>query len=569
MKKIHFKKDAAASFGSTWFRLMGSALCALSFVACAKTEVTQDPDDPGATQLATPEVTVSGVTAVSATISWAEIEGAGSYQVVVTDPEGTAVYDNTIEGQTDASVQGLSAGTAYKAACTALPADPELYSQSETGYVEFTTAEEAPQEQSFEITVSNVTSSTANVTVIPAIKDQYYKIIAFREDLPDDVVLKMMIDDMNLYVDAKGWDQAVADGLFFIGDTIDCMFDQFPDGYDARFFVVGVDYVDGAVVATTPLFKSEKFTTVEIVESEAWVNMTPFSTFVDGQLVLGVQLYPNEPVKEIKAAAWSVYTGYGDPSSLAESGYTEAGIRGALLSDSATDVSLDNPNFASYAMEGFALLFGVIGIDETGTPGNTNWIILKAVDAEGNYSVLCESEDNESGIEVVVPDMTIEYSFADAGTEYPGYDGCPLLMLTFTPNELCADYHYSIEVPGTFDAYGEYGSVSYLMDPSMKWDPIFQEGWKERADTKDESGAVTDKGTHIFMPYDKGTEKELMYVCIGADGTPSDAQCLTLEIPVELGSSSVMSGRNAAGSGLSSYNILAVMENSPKAHFGL
>ena len=84
------------------------------------------------------------------------------------------------------------------------------------------------------------------------------------------MVLKMIVDDVTAYVGLYGWEHSVEEGLFFIGDTNNFMFDQFPDGYDARFFVVGFDYKDNAVVATTGLFKSEKFTTVEIVESNAW-----------------------------------------------------------------------------------------------------------------------------------------------------------------------------------------------------------------------------------------------------------------------------------------------------------
>ena len=577
MKKIDFKENVVASTRHAFLGILSLSMCVFPLSACGESDVTEEPTGPSdqsdLTQLATPEVTVTDVTTDSATISWTEIEGAGSYQVVVTDAEGAAVYDETLEAVATATVENLTANTAYKAACTAIPSDTNLYSQSETGYAEFTTEEEevVPQEQSFEITVSNVTSNTADVTVIPTIKDQYYRIIAFREDLPDDVVLDMIVNDVNLYVDAKGWDQSVEDGLFFIGDTVNCTFDQFPDGFDARFFVVGFDYVDGAAVATTPLFKSDKFTTEEIIESDAWVNMTPISDFVNGNLAIGVLFTPNESVKQIKAAAWNVYTEYGDPTTLAEAGYTEAGMRGALLSDSATDVDLENANFASYATPGSALLFGVIGIDETGTPGNTNWIIIKALDAEGNFSVLCQSENNESGITAEAPDMTIEYSFADATVSAPGsgYDGCPTIVMTFIPNDLCADYHFSVEDEGTFSAYGAYGTVTYLMDESNRWDPIFQSGWKDRNDTKDETGTVTDKAVHICMPYEKGVIKEILYVCIGEDGTPSEGRCLTVEIPTELSTVAATMQKKNASLRVAGYNFSSVMAASPRAHYGL
>lgn len=566
MKKIDFKRDVAAPIRHMWLRGICLVLCVSALSACEEAEETS-----GVKQLATPEVTVTNVTAESATISWTEIEGAGSYQVTVTDVDGTAVYDNTLEGETVATVGGLSANATYRAACTAIPSDSGLYSQSETGYREFTTADESvPQEQSFEISVGNVTTNTAEVTVIPAIKDQYYRIIAFREDLPDDVVLKMMVDDVNAYVDAYGWDNSVEAGLFFIGDTVDCMFDQFPDGYDARFFVVGFDYVDGAVVATTGLFKSEKFTTVEIVESDAWVNMAPLTMKDGDKLILGVTFTPNEYVKQIKAAIWNVYTGYGDPSSLAESGYTEAGMRGTLLGDDGLNIDMEDRQFGMYAQSGNVQLFGVIGIDESGTPGKTNWIILKVLDADGNYSILCQSEDNESGVTIVAPDMTIEYTVSDAESEHPVYSGCPLLTLKFTPNELCADYHYSVEDPGTFSMYGEYGTASYLMDQTMRWDPANEWGWKERADTKDESGTVTDRDTYILMPYYKGQTAELFYICLEADGTQSKGKCLYIDIPTELSATaSAISRQSLGGRGFTGYNLSSVLDNSPRAHFGL
>ena len=148
------------------------ALCVSALSACDKAE-----EDVEATQLDTPVLTVSDITSNSATISWEEISGAGSYHLIVTDSEETAVYDNTLEGQTSVGIDNLSPSTVYKVACTAIPSDTQLYSQSETGYKEFTTEGEVAVEQSFEISVGNVTSNTAEVTVIPAIKDQYYRIL--------------------------------------------------------------------------------------------------------------------------------------------------------------------------------------------------------------------------------------------------------------------------------------------------------------------------------------------------------------------------------------------------------
>ena len=563
MKKFEFKRDAALLIRHIWAQFMCIALCVSALSACDKAE-----EDVEATQLDTPVLTVSDITSNSATISWEEISGAGSYHLIVTDSEETAVYDNTLEGQTSVGIDNLSPSTAYKVACTAIPSDTQLYSQSETGYKEFTTEGEVAVEQSFEISVGNVTSNTAEVTVIPAIKDQYYRIIAFREDLPDDVVLKMIVDDVTAYVGLYGWEHSVEEGLFFIGDTNNCMFDQFPDGYDARFFVVGFDYKDNAMVATTGLFKSEKFTTVEIVESNAWANMAPVSMVDKGNVIIGVNFTPNEYTKQIKAAIWNVYTGFGDPSSLDESGYTEAGIRGTLLGDDGTDIDMSDLNFASYAQPGTALLFGAIGLDESGVPGKANWIILKVLDAEGTFSVLCQSEDNESGMTIVAPDMTIEYTISDAASEHPVYSGCPLLSLKFTPNELCADYHYSVEEPGTFDMYGEYGAASYLMDQTMRWDPVNEWGWKERADTKDESDSFTDKDSFILMPYFKGQTAEVFYMCFEEDGTQSKAKCLKIDIPNELSAASVTS-KTVGGCSYTGYRLSSVMDNSPRAHFGL
>lgn len=564
MKKIDLKRDAVLPIRHIWARLMCAVLCVSALSACDK-----GGEGAEVVQLETPVLNVGDVTSSSATVSWGEIAGAGSYHVVVTDSAETAVFDNTLEGQTAVGLDNLSANTVYRVACTAIPADSRLNSQSETGYKEFTTGNETVSEQSFEITVGAVTTNTAEVTVIPAVKDQYYRIIAFREDLPDDVVLNMIVDDVNAYVGMFGWEQSVEDGLFFIGDTVGCMFDQFPDGYDARFFVVGFDYADNAAVATTGLFKSEKFTTVEIVESDAWANMAPASMVDGDKVVLGVNFTPNEYTKRIKAAIWNVYTGYGDPSSLAESGYTEAGIRGTLLGDDGEEIDMENPSLATYAQPGSALLFGAVGMDESGTPGKTNWIILKVLDADGSYSVLCQSEDNESGMTVVAPDMGIEYSVSDAASQDPLYSGCPLLSLKFTPNELCADYHYSVEEPGTFDMYGEYGAASYLMDQTMKWDPAYEWGWKERKDTRDGSGEFTDKDSFILMPYFKGQAAELFYICLEADGTQSRAKCLKIDIPSTLNATATALSEPVGGGGFMEYRLSSVTGSSPRARFGL
>lgn len=565
MKRFDLRSGVIGPFHHFGLTLL-SLLCACTLSAC---DDSDDPSDtpsgpyPGPmTQLETPTVSIRDVTKDSATVTWNSIDGAGAYQVVVTDADKNLVTDRTLESLNSLPLADLKPNTTYTARCTALPADPETHYRSESGTIRFTTAY---PEQSFEISVGNVTENTAEVTVIPAVKDQYYRIIAFREDLPDDVVLKMMIDDVTAYVGAKGWETSIEDGLFFIGDTYNCVFTQFPDGYDARFFVVGFDYRDGAVVATTGLFKSEKFTTIEIIESEAWANMAP--EYIPGEKspIIKINFSPNQHAKQIKAAIWNVYTGFGDPTSLAQSGYTEEGIRGALLSsqEGIEEIDMENPNIASYIQPGSALLFGAVALDDTGTPGKTNWIIIKSVsNEEGGFSILCEAKDNISGQGATEPDLSVEYSFDDAASIDPQYQGRVQVKLTFSPNSLCADYHFSFEEPGTYDNYTGMFAAIYLMSDLYKYDEAEGYGWYERADTQNDTFST------VLAPYYTGQTVELMYVCIQSDGSFPDAKYISLEVPVFISSASAsVSGKAVGHSG--SYRLVDAMEPSPRAQFGL
>lgn len=545
--KIDSTNGVLGSVRRIGFSLLSLVLCTSALTACDdsddSTEVPDYPSSGSVVRLESPTLAVKEIDVDSAVITWSSVEGAGAYHVVVTDTDKNTITDRTFESLNSLPLENLTANTTYVVYCMALAADPAVNSNSEIGTTRFTTAY---PEQSFEISVSNVTESTAEVTVIPAVKDQYYRIIAFREDLPDDVVLKMMIDDVTAYVNAKGWETSIEEGLFFIGDTYNCEFNQFPDGYDARFFVVGFDYRDGAVVATTGLFKSEKFTTIEIVESEAWANMSPEYILGDTYPIMKVNFSPNAHVKQIKAALWNVYTGYGDPTSLAQSGYTEEGIRGALLSrDDVEDIDMTDPYIASYIQPGTALLFGAVALDETGTPGKTNWIILKAVsEEEGGFKILCEAQDNISGQGVSEPDLSVEYTFADASAIDPQYEGCVQVKLTFSPNSLCADYHFSFEDPGTYDSYtGAFASI-YLMSDMYKYNETNGYGWYERADTQNDSFST------VLAPYYTGQSVELMYVCIQSDGSFPDAKYVSLEVPVFISSASVsVSGKTVGHSG--------------------
>ena len=255
---------------------------------------------------------------------------------------------------------------------------------------------DAPDGQSFEITLGEITSTSAEVTIIPAIKDEYYRVMAFRADLPDYAVLNMMMDDITSYVELYGWEQSIINGLFFIGDRRDVLFDGFPDGQTACFYVVGVDYQNGTPVAVTELYKSEIFTTPAIPESDAWVNMTPGYRYQDGQMVLYVDFFANETTKKVKSAVWYVANVWGDPTNLAEAGYTEKGIRAVLMGDDEgiVDVDMQNePYLATGVAPGEARMIGVLGFDESGVPGKPNWIILKApMEPDGTYTILCQSD---------------------------------------------------------------------------------------------------------------------------------------------------------------------------------
>lgn len=561
--KINSRNGVFGSVRRIGFSLLSLVLCTSAFTACDDSddpaEVPDYPSSGSVVRLESPTLTVKDIDVDSAVITWSSVEGAGAYHVVVTDTDKNTITDQTFESLNSLPLDNLTANTTYVVYCMALAADPAVNSNSEIGTTRFTTAY---PEQSFEITVGKVTENTAEVTVIPAVKDQYYRIIAFREDLPDDVVLKMMIDDVTAYVDAKGWETSVEEGLFFIGDTYNCEFNQFPDGYDARFFVVGFDYRDGAVVATTGLFKSEKFTTIEIIESEAWANMSPEYIAGETYPILKVNFSPNEHAKQIKAAIWNVFTGFGDPTSLAQSGYTEAGIRGALLSqEDVEDIDMENPNIASYASTGSALLFGAVALDETGTPGKTNWIILKAVpEEEGGFKILCEAQDNISGQGATGPDLSVEYTFADASTIDPQYEGRVQVKLTFSPNSLCADYHFSFEEPGTYDSYtGTFASI-YLMTDMYKYNETYGDGWFERADTQNDTFST------VLASQYTGRSVELMYVCIQADGSFPDAKYVSLEVPVFISSAAkTVSGRAV---GHTKYRLADILTSSPRA-FGL
>ena len=463
----------------------------------------------------------------------------------------------------------------YEAVCTALPADSKRYTESDPGRVVFTTEGEEPEppvEQSFEITVGNVTSNTGEVTVIPVIKNQYYRIIAFREDLPDETVLKMMTDDVGAYVEEYGWEQSVENGLFFIGDTENFEFNQFPDGQTARFFVVGFDFRDGAAVATTGLFKSERFTTPEIVESDAWVNMTPGYTYQNGEMILLTTFSANETAREVKAAVWYVFNVYGDPTSLAECGYNEEGIRATLLSDSASDIDMAAENYLATAVNpGEVRLFGVLGIDENGVPGNANWIVIKApAEIDGTHTVLCQSENNDPGLDGELPDMTVSCKVSDAAELNPSYAGRPLLSLEFSPNAFCTDYHYSVEDPDTFAGYGEKYAAFYLTSEDNRWNDEYEWGWRERADTDDGTGEPTDRDSFVLMPYYRGVNAEVFYICFGTDDVRSRAMYMTVEIPVDLSAAGeTVPATFRMAPSRTHVRISPAVEMSPRARYGL
>ena len=557
MKKINSRNGAFGSFWRIGVALLSLMLCVTAFTACDDsddpTDVPEYPATKPTIRLETPSLTIKDTDVDSAVITWNPIEGAGAYHIVVTDADKNIITDRTLEYSLNSlPLDNLTANTLYVVYCMAMAADLTVNSNSEIGTTRFKTAY---PEQSFEISVGNVTENTAEVTVIPAVKDQYYRIIAFREDLPDEVVLKMMIDDVTAYVDAKGWEASIENGLFFIGDTKDCMFDQFPDGYDARFFVVGFDYRDGAVVATTGLFKSEKFTTIEIIESEAWANMTPEYVLGGEAPIMKVTFSPNEHTKQIRSAIWNVYTGFGDPSSLAESGYTEAGIRGTLLSGEGEDIDMSDPNIASYIQPGSALLFGAIALDETGTPGKTNWMILKAVsEEEGGFSILCESKDNVSGLQTDEANMGIDYTFTEVAGQIQ-------LNLKFSPNSRCADYHFSLEEAGTYDGLTDFGASIYLMTEDFKWSEENGDGWYERADTQND--------TFTIEPYSYlvGQTAEIMYVCIEANGSYPLAKYVAIDIPASV--SAMNAGRTGKIALRSDYLLAAPLQPAPGTHFGI
>ncbi len=218
--KIDSTNGVLGSVRRIGFSLLSLVLCTSALTACDdsddSTEVPDYPSSGSVVRLESPTLAVKEIDVDSAVITWSSVEGAGAYHVVVTDTDKNTITDRTFESLNSLPLENLTANTTYVVYCMALAADPAVNSNSEIGTTRFTTAY---PEQSFEISVSNVTESTAEVTVIPAVKDQYYRIIAFREDLPDDVVLKMMIDDVTAYVNAKGWETSIEEGLFFIGDT--------------------------------------------------------------------------------------------------------------------------------------------------------------------------------------------------------------------------------------------------------------------------------------------------------------------------------------------------------------
>ena len=396
----------------------------------------------------------------------------------------------------------------------------------------------APDGQSFEITLGEITSTSAEVTIIPAIKDEYYRVMAFRADLPDYAVLNMMMDDITSYVELYGWEQSIINGLFFIGDRRDVLFDGFPDGQTACFYVVGVDYQNGTPVAVTELYKSEIFTTPAIPESDAWVNMTPGYRYQDGQMVLYVDFFANETTKKVKSAVWYVANVWGDPTNLAEAGYTEKGIRAVLMGDDEgiVDVDMQNePYLATGVAPGEARMIGVLGFDESGVPGKPNWIILKApMEPDGTYTILCQSDANETGLDEPVPEMTVEYAVYEGTDPYLGVT-CPVISLQFTPNDLCADYHYSVEDPETFNFFGGFDAiVAYMTYEGNRWDDANGWGWKERADTNDENGNPTDKDEIPLAPYYTGYYPELWCVCFDERGVVADPWYIEFYVPYDL-----------------------------------
>lgn len=502
-----------------------AALTALSVAAACTDKPGEEPgeepgDDP--VKLEAPAVVTDEVTPVSAAFSWEAVENASSYKAVLFAADGEPISEDFI-GECSIELTQLRPDAAYTLAVVSVSGDKDKWLDSDETRVDFTTSG-----QSFVITYSNVGETTADVSVVPAVKDEWYRIIAFRADLPDDVVMNMIVSDVSDYVAAYGWEKSLENGLLCRGDVTDSTFVKFPDNYTAKFFVVGFAYDGSKVSATTGLFASEAFTTKEIPVSEAWSDMSPFyEHWEDGTEVLGVNLLPDEGVTRVR---YGVFYVVGDPTSLASSGYNEAGIRTVLLSEAGTDVDLENEPYVAVSVSlGQTMLFSIVSFDENDVPGKVNWMILKApLESGGTFRVLAESELNDNGLPQTGPDLDVSFDVVNGTEWHPVYDGCPLVKLSFTPKDGCVDYHFSIEAEGTFASFGEYGTGAYLNDPNMRWDDAYEEGWKERSDL------IDDKDELMLSPQFKGMKAELLYVCYDADGVQSKAKCIVIEIPEDL-----------------------------------
>lgn len=499
----------------------------LMFIPVACTSAEEDTPGPGGevedpVRLEAPAVVLDGVTQTSAVLLWESVVNASSYKAVAYGPDGEPFFETFVR-ECRLELTSLQPDSFYSVSVISVSGDKQRWLDSEETVLDFVT-----EGQSFEVSYSNVTETTADVSVVPAVKDQWYRIIAFRADLPDEVVENMMVKDVSNYVAAYGWEQSLDNGLLCRGDVADSTFVKFPDNYTAKFFVMGFSYDRGKVSATTGLFASEAFTTKAIPVSDAWTDMSPFyEHWEDGTEVLGVNLFPHEGVSGVR---YGVFYVMGDPNSLGSSGYSEQGIRTVLLSEDGKEVDMEEEPYVAVEVSlGQTMLFSVISFDGDGIPGKVNWIILKApLESGGDFRILTECDLNDNRLQDTGPELDVSIEVANGSERHPVYDGCPLVKLAFVPSEDCADYRFSIEAEGTFASYGEYGAADYLTNQDMRWDDAYEEGWKERSELTD------DKDEIMLSPRFKGTKAELLYICFDADGVQSKAKCIVIDIPQEL-----------------------------------
>ena len=254
----------------------------------------------------------------------------------------------------------------------------------------------------FTVTASNPSSSTIDFSVTTTDPEIYY----FPVSLPTAVInqatseelVKEIISLLNTYCDKFGFD-TVATNLLGKGNMNDKQITGLDPNTAYKVMTLGVEKVsDKAAKAITTLVFSNEVTTLpdEVATDNPWADLIPsFENQGNNSYGIFVDFKPNEKATTIRGGAWPLT---GDATSLEQIGLTESSLRSRTLGSEGVDVDMAQGYIGRRCTLGQAWLFSAVAKNAKGEAGKVNWIIIKApTTADGDVTILAQSEDNDSG----------------------------------------------------------------------------------------------------------------------------------------------------------------------------